>query len=186
MAKRKSRHLSRKKIRATAMKVLAKSNMPIHCSGALIGGGLFAYIGIDGYKTKDLDFAAPYKIEDGTFTLSPDAKNKASWNDNGHYIVDGVHVDWICKLDDGTGALFREACECAINVDGVWCAPLRLALAIRLAACREKDTNLIVRFVRAGVIDRLMWQEIVALVIDYAGSSRGADWLRAREYRMPR
>lgn len=149
----------------------------------LIGGGLFKLMGIQGYETPDLDYAATGDLEDGLLSKVEDP-NVFSWNENGHFMVRGkghrnsVKVDFIHKLSDGTKRLFLAAVRRRVNLHGVWCAPLPYAAAIRLAAAREKDIPVVRDLLKRGYVNK---EEVLSLIAKYAPKSKGAKWLETNK-----
>lgn len=144
---------------------------------AIIGGALFKILGIPRYNTPDVDVAATGDIDEHELLKRVDNPNSFSWNENGHFDVDGVKVDWIHKLSDGTKRLFDLAVKHREIRDGFRCAPLKYAVAIRIAACRDKDIRLYKSFARRGLINEV---EIFNLVKRNAPKSKGYAWLKSR------
>lgn len=165
--------ISNHRIRGVALKVtrVAKENN-IDC--ALIGGAAFKWRRIKGYETEDVDFAANDQLPDDELELHPQSFQHASWNDNGHYLVNGVKVDFINKLSDGTKDLFADAVKKAELVRGVPCATINHAVAIRLAAGRNKDIKVVREMIKAGHANRAM---VIDLIRRFAPKSRGARYL---------
>jgi hypothetical protein len=144
---------------------------------AIIGGALFKILGIPRYNTPDVDVAATGDVNDDEILTPVDNPNSFSWNENGHFSVGGVKVDWIHKLSDGTSRLFDLAVKHREIRDGFKCAPLKYAVAIRIAACRDKDIRLYKSFARRGLIREV---EIFNLLKRNAPKSKGYQWLKAR------
>lgn len=137
----------------------------------MIGGALFKWLRIPGYETEDVDFAANSQLPDGALALHPESARHASWNDNGHYLVNNVKVDFINKLSDGTKELFVDAVEKAKLVRGVPCASINHAVAIRLAAGRTKDIKVVRQMIKDGHASRA---QVLDLIRRFAPTSRGA------------
>lgn len=144
---------------------------------AIIGGALFKLLGIPRYNTPDVDVAATGDVDECGLLKKVDNPNAFSWNENGHFDIGGVKVDWIHKLSDGTKRLFELAVKNREIRDGFKCAPLKYAVAIRIAACRDKDIRLYKSFVRRGIVREI---EIFNLLKRNAPKSKGYEWLRAR------
>lgn len=139
----------------------------------LVGGANFKLRGIEGYETPDMDYAADDDISDGR--LKPvDDPNVFSWNENGHYDVDGVKIDFINKLSDGTKDLFLAAVHTCETIEGVPCAKLPFAVAIRMAACRQKDVQVVRDFISRGLVSRDVIAELLEM---YAPRSRGMKYM---------
>jgi hypothetical protein len=144
----------------------------------LIGGAAFVLHAVKGYKTKDLDFAANKDLSDGL--LKPvDDPNAFSWNENGHFQVDGVKVDWIFKLSDGTKKLFELAVKYRISKCGCWVSKMCYAVAIRIAAGRNKDIRMFKKFVRDGIVDA---KQIHSILKRHAPNSRGFEWMKTSHF----
>lgn len=143
---------------------------------ALIGGALFKLLGLDGYETPDMDYASTGDLRPGILD-EVDDPTVFSWNRNGHFLVRGVKVDFINKLTDGTKRLFLAAVRERVVLHGVWCAPLAYALAIRLAAGREKD----VAMLKSVILERKYARAVKVakfLVYKYAPNSVGGKLLK--------
>lgn len=140
----------------------------------LIGGGLFKFIGIPGYETPDLDFAADKDMPDGVFK-NVDNPNAFSWNSNGHYLVRGRKVDFIHKLADGTSKLYLNTIRRAYKHTGLNLARVQDACAIRLAACRKKDLKTLKMLSKAGAIDIV---EVANIIVAEAPKSPGGKLAR--------
>jgi hypothetical protein len=131
---------------------------------AVIGGGAFKLHGAK-YATKDIDIAATHRLPEGTFPHDPGPViNK---NDNGHYQIKGVKVDWMYRLDDGSGPLFKQAVKEAVPI---WSKTLGMylpvatmehAMAIKVNAGRVKDVAVFHDFVRKGLVDAKKVLELI-------------------------
>lgn len=166
-------NLTNMKIRGVVKKVQkAAEDEGIEC--CLIGGACFKFRRIPGYETSDVDFAADGQIERNSLQLHPESARHASWNDNGHYLVNDVKVDFINKLSDGTKALFDDAVKKAEVIRGIPCARMEHAVAIRLAAGRAKDIRVVRQMIKEGHVSRA---RVIDLVRRFAPTSRGAKYV---------
>jgi hypothetical protein len=166
-------YLSKQKIQGVAKKVEGAA-FDSMCTSALIGGALFKWRGVPGYETEDVDFASDGQLDYGLLPLHPESAKHASWNDNGHYLVNGVKVDFINKLSDGTKELFNDAVRKSRVFKGVRCATLEHAVAIRLAAARPKDIRVVRDMIDKKLVSRAM---VIDLIRRFAPESRGARYV---------
>lgn len=137
---------------------------------AVIGGAAFKLRGLR-YSTKDVDVAAMYRLAEGTFPHDPGpVVNK---NDNGHYRVRGVKVDWMYRLDDGSGPLFRAAIREAsvVERDGlaIPVASVEHAMAIKVNAGRPQDVAVFYHFIEKGWVDP---RTVLSLISKYVAVAK--------------
>lgn len=131
---------------------------------ALIGGALFKMLGYE-YETQDVDVASDMFLDwKGAYFTT---KGVNSTPGAGHYLVDGTPVEWMVSGKKGSRQLYMAAVEHAyLNEDGVWLAPLEIAMAIKLYAGREKDKELFREF---WDTDKINGQLVMDLVKHYTG-----------------
>lgn len=109
---------------------------------ALIGGALWVLMGVEGYETYDIDVAATDYLQ------LPDVRDEnlgekfASFSPRGHYLVEGVRVDWMPQGRKGSYLLFQEAVESGVpNEHGIWLSSPAHAVAIKKYANRPSDKD---------------------------------------------
>lgn len=131
---------------------------------AVIGGALFKMLGIEGCETPDIDVAATDYLD---LPPMPTFDEAPSFCPHGHYNVRGVSVDWMPHGKRGSARLFQEAVKTAyMSDDGLWCARIEYAVAIKKWAGRPKDVALVNRLIRDGHVDGV---EVDRLIKTFCG-----------------
>ena len=151
--------LSKEEI-ASVMKVLDDCSDAALARYALIGGALFTFLDID-YDTRDVDVAADRYLDGYGIWPNKKAMPRSTSKLAGHYLVDGVCVDWMTEGAVGSEPLYRAALDGAYLKDGIWCATIEHAMAIRIYAGREKDLKAFWRFQKDGLVNGELVVEMV-------------------------
>jgi len=134
---------------------------------AIIGGAAFKLHGRR-YRTLDMDVSALHQLPEGAFPHDPGSI--ANKNDSGHYQISGVKVDWMYRLDDGPGPLFKHAVKTAVPVwnnqlgDYIPVATMEASMAIKVNAGRPKDVAVFYDFIEKGWVDA---RETLRLIYKY-------------------
>lgn len=146
----KQKPLTIKQITDTC-KVLDRALIPY----AIIGGGAFMLHGMD-YQTYDIDISAYEKISPAMESLLKLEKMTGpgvGTDKNGHYKINGIKVDWMYRLEDGSGRLFKKAIDDACSVQRLPVATMTDSMAIKVNAGRQKDVAVFYNFITQGYVD---------------------------------
>lgn len=171
--KTKEKPLSKRKLISIAKQLGEEADL-LGIQWCLIGGAAFKLNGIP-YSTADIDVSALKRLEPDTFERYPG--RPVNNNDNGHYLIRGVKVDWMYRLDDGSGPLFKAAVKnCywyhpesgdiyglrnAVLEGGIPIATPEYGMAIKVNAGREKDIAVFMDLVRKGYVDAQKTLELI-------------------------
>ena len=128
---------------------------------AMIGGSLFKWLEIPGYETKDIDVASDMYLDGFGIWSSRRAAPHSTKSKLGHYLVNDVPIDWMVEGRAGSRDLFQAAVETSYLHDGIWCATLEYALAIKLYAGRDKDKEIYNEFVDADMVNDQLVRDII-------------------------
>jgi hypothetical protein len=128
---------------------------------AVIGGSLFTMLEIDGYETRDIDVASDIYLDGFGIWSSPLALPRSTSKALGHYLVNGTCIDWMVEGQVGSYDLFQATLDNCHQVEGVWCANLEFALAIKLYAGRPTDKEVYDEFVDADLVNDKLVQDIL-------------------------
>lgn len=144
-------------------KVLRRVHSVANASGinyCLIGGGLLQFLGIPGYVTEDVDIASDGQPKAGLLNELILTRGSIT---GGHYRVYGASVDWMLHGKPYSLDLFKEAIRTSYLFNGVWCATMNHAAAIKLWAGREKDLEIVSRLSKEGHIDLNLVRGLVSV-----------------------
>lgn len=106
---------------------------------ALLGGGLFQLLGLEDYRTADLDYASDSLISETGKIKDNHGDSSSGWEN--HFLCNGVNIDWLVRSKtEACFELYKHALAYAyLHEEGFFCATLEHAIAIRRYPEREKD-----------------------------------------------
>jgi len=135
---------------------------------ALIGSALFRLHGLD-VDVPDVDIICTPKVELDYLKLPCGDLLASGWQPF-KYDADGALLDLMAWGKAGSKPLFDYAAEFAyLDKNGIWCAPLAAACAIKLFAGRDKDAATVEWMYDEGMVERKSVEALLAALTGGCG-----------------